>query len=579
MRLKPFTPFLPLVSGALILEASVRFGIVPAYLAPSPSQIVQSLLSDRETYLEATTQTFAASVLGLTASLIIGVILASLFQLSKTLHDAIFPYTLFFQTVPVIAIAPLLVIWFGFGFSTVFAASFIVSLFPVLANAMFGLSQTDRGLIDLFKLYQVGKMKTLLRLRLPAALPQIWEGLKISAGLSIIGSIVGEFIAGGGLGGLIDTARTQQRVDQVFAAVIISSLMGLFFVKMVQLMSRRQRWVKMNILSKMRWLMSFNRVLAGSLVAYFVFALVAPKMAIATKLAKEPLKIRLTLNWKPEPQFGGFYAAREGGHFKSANLNVEIQPGGSGTPTAQMIASGQTEYGIVSADELVMLNSKGAGLVALFAAYQTNPQAIMVHEDRGFKTLADVFASEGTLAMQKGLPYASYLLKKYPKPKVKIVPYAGGIAQFATDKKHSQQCFATSEPLLATKQGLKTKVFLVSESGFNPYTTVLATTRKYLEAHQAEAQAVTLAVRKGWEDYLKDPTHTNKLMGSLNPGMDAETFFASAQAQKSLIETPETKQKGLGVMTEERFTALVDQMADLKLISAKPEVSELFQAF
>jgi NitT/TauT family transport system permease protein len=159
-------------------------------------------------------------------SAFLGMILAFLFSLSSLIKRAILPFAVFFQTVPIIAIAPLLVIYFGFGSSTVIAASFIVSLFPVIANTLVGLESPTSGQLDLFRIYHASPLQVLLKLRLPSAYPYVYSGLKISAGLSIVGVIAGEFVAGGGLGALIDAARTQQRVDIVFAAIILLSLMG-----------------------------------------------------------------------------------------------------------------------------------------------------------------------------------------------------------------------------------------------------------------------------------------------------------------------------------------------------------------
>jgi NitT/TauT family transport system substrate-binding protein len=286
---------------------------------------------------------------------------------------------------------------------------------------------------------------------------------------------------------------------------------------------------------------------------------------------------QLALNWKPEPQFGGFYAADFGGHFKKNGLKVEILPGGAGTPTVQMIAAGKMDFGIVSADEVVMSQSRGGDVVALFAAYQTNPQGIMVHAERGVTSLKDLYSTPGTLAIQKGLPYALYLEKQFPKPAVQIVPYLGGIANFLSDTKFSQQCFVTSEPLAAEKAGARTKTFLVADAGYNPYTTVLVTRRDVLTKNPKLVKAMVEAVRAGWREYLDKPEATNKRMGELNKAMDANTFIESAKAQKHLIETEETKKLGLGAMTEERWATLAKQLLEIKLIPKTPETKGLFQ--
>ena len=156
---------------------------------------------------------------------------------SDLARRAFYPYAVFFQTVPIISIAPLLVIWFGFGQPTVIASAAIVSVFPIIASTLLGLKSTEPSLLDLFKLYTASNRQTLWMLKIPFALPQIFSGLRIASGLAVVGAIVGEFIGGGGLGSVVDAARTQQKIDRVFAAVLISSLLGVVLVGAVNFIS------------------------------------------------------------------------------------------------------------------------------------------------------------------------------------------------------------------------------------------------------------------------------------------------------------------------------------------------------
>lgn len=287
--------------------------------------------------------------------------------------------------------------------------------------------------------------------------------------------------------------------------------------------------------------------------------------------------IRLALNWKPEPQFGGFYAAEQNGEFKKRKLKVEIIPGGAGTPVIQMIGLGSVEYGVVSGDEIVIARSRGMKVVALFATYQTHPQGVMAHAERGFKSLKDVYMSEGALALQMGLPYALLLKKKYPEAKSKIVPYLGGISNFLNDKKYSQQVFVTSEPLIAKQQKKDVSVFLVAEEGFNPYATVLAVQEDALKSRPKEVQAMVDAVRAGWVSYMNNPKPTNKFMAKLNKALSPDLFDQSEKEQRPLIETADTKVSGIGSMTEQRWKQLVDQLLEVKLIQKSVPASELFK--
>lgn len=290
-------------------------------------------------------------------------------------------------------------------------------------------------------------------------------------------------------------------------------------------------------------------------------------------------KVRLALNWKAEPEFGGFYAAQTGGAFKKGGLDVEILEGGAGTPVVQMIASGKVDFGIVSADEVIIARSRGADVVALFAAYQTNPQGVMVHAERGFETMADVFKADGVLALQKGLPYAQFLLKKYKGGKARIVPYTGGVATFLTDKKFSQQCFVMSEPLEAAKKGAKVKTFLVADEGYNPYTTVVAVRGDLLKKKPALAKAMVEAVRAGWREYIDNPEAANKVMAALNKSMDLAVFKEIAVAQLPLVESADTKAHGLGYMNEERWKTLAQQLLDLKVIAKATDAKAMFVNF
>ena len=292
--------------------------------------------------------------------------------------------------------------------------------------------------------------------------------------------------------------------------------------------------------------------------------------ALLAACGRSPQKIRLALNWKPDPQFGGFYAAPYATH----GLDVEILPGGAGTPTIQMIGAGSAEFGVVSADELVVARSRGNDVVALFAVFQNNPQGIMVHASRKLKDLGDVFKS-GTVALQRGLPYARLLEKKYGFDKVKIVPSPGGdISAFLSDNNFAQQCFIMSEPLTARRQGAGVRVFPVSDVGYNPYTTVLATAGDALRKDPARASAMVAAVREGWRAYLDDPKPTNQRMNQLNPSMAADVFAEVAEAQKSLIDTASGT---LGNMTSERWAALIMQLKDLGDIQNAPAAQDCFR--
>lgn len=234
--------FWPLAVGiavAIVGEALTRGGLIAGYLLPAPSEVLRALVFDADELWRGFLSTALSAIAGWFASAVFGFVAALAMSLSDRVRRALMPYAVFFQTVPVIALAPVLVIWFGFGRPTVIASAFIVSVFPVIASTLLGLRSTDALLVELFRSYQARPLILFWKLRLPAALPTIFGGLRVAAGLAVIGAVVGEFIAGGGLGEVVDAARTQQRLDRVFAAVALSSALGLIMVSTINVVARR----------------------------------------------------------------------------------------------------------------------------------------------------------------------------------------------------------------------------------------------------------------------------------------------------------------------------------------------------
>lgn len=246
----------PLATAILVcfaIEIAVARGWVESFILPPPSEVWKAL-TDPETDLWVGSQpqfrlggvasTALNAVTGFALATVLGVAIALALASNRWIKQALYPYAVFFQTVPIIAIAPMLVIWLDYGSPTVRAAACIASIFPVIANTYAGLVSTDPALRDLFRLYKAGWLATTFKLRLPGALPSIFTGLKIASGLAVIGAIVGEFIGGGGLGAVIETAKPQLRNDKIFAAVVLASLLGLVMVSAINLLSylTLRRW-------------------------------------------------------------------------------------------------------------------------------------------------------------------------------------------------------------------------------------------------------------------------------------------------------------------------------------------------
>jgi len=237
-------PLATFVATTALAELLIRGLRVSPLLLPAPSAVASAAWSQSAILLPALLATTRCVLLGLAASALLGIAAAVGLASSRLVESAFYPYAIFFQIVPIVAIAPLLVIWFGYGPRAVVAAAFIVSVFPVIANTLAGLRSVDPALRDLFRLYGADAWARLVKLDLPWALPFILTGLRIAAGLAVIGAIVGEFVGGGGLGVVVLGAMREQRTDLVFAAVGYASFLGLALFALVNAASRLalRRW-------------------------------------------------------------------------------------------------------------------------------------------------------------------------------------------------------------------------------------------------------------------------------------------------------------------------------------------------
>ncbi len=223
---------------------------IESFILPSPFEVARAFADDPRPFLIGSLESATSAAFGFGIAAIAGILLASVLSLSRRVERSVYPLTLFFQMVPLIAVAPLLVVWLGYGRPAIIASAAIVSVFPVIANTLSGLRSADPQLLELFNLLRAGRVRTWWSLALPSAVPSIVTGLRIAAGLASIGTIAGEFIAGIGgerapLGVLVMTGLRTFRTDRVFVAVLLAALVGFVVFGCVGLLSRLllRRWL------------------------------------------------------------------------------------------------------------------------------------------------------------------------------------------------------------------------------------------------------------------------------------------------------------------------------------------------
>ena len=226
----------PLAVGVVFIgvwEVGCRLASVPVYLLPKPSDIVASLMRDGPSLLRALTVTVRVTLQAFAAAVILGTLIAFMFVQSRAIEVSLFPYAVLLQVTPVVAIAPLIIILVKNTQASLTICATLVALFPIISNTTLGLRSVDPGLASYFRMNRASRMKTLMKLRIPGALPYFFGGLRISSGLALIGAVVAEFVAGtggrsSGLAYEILDAGFTLDIPRMFAALFLITLTGVF---------------------------------------------------------------------------------------------------------------------------------------------------------------------------------------------------------------------------------------------------------------------------------------------------------------------------------------------------------------
>ncbi len=236
----------PLVVGILAILAwdiFVRMTKMPPYLLPGPFLVLQTLISDWNSLFPSLIITLQITIAAFVAAVVSGLLVAILFTQSKWIERSLFPYAVILQTTPIVAIAPLIIIWLkNSTFAALVVCAWIVAFFPIVSNTTLGLNSVDHNLSNVFQLYRASRWQTLLYLRLPAAMPYFLGGLRISGGLALIGAVVAEFVAGtggarSGLAYQILMASYNLQIPRMFAALFLTTALGVIIFVLLTLLS------------------------------------------------------------------------------------------------------------------------------------------------------------------------------------------------------------------------------------------------------------------------------------------------------------------------------------------------------
>ncbi|OBZ19016.1 myristoyl transferase [Bacillus sp. FJAT-27264] len=280
--------------------------------------------------------------------------------------------------------------------------------------------------------------------------------------------------------------------------------------------------------------------------------------------------------WYAKGEDGGYFAALQQGYYKDAGVDMTIQPGGPQVSGLQLVASGQADFGISYADDILRAREQGIPVVALMASFQHTPQVFVYHKEDNIKGFEDLKGRK--VFVQPGSLYWEFIKKKYNLTDVQELAYTGQLANFINTKSSLNQGYITNEPYALGQQGIQVGVLKVADSGYANYNDVLFTTEGYLKKHPDIVKAVVQATQKGWGYYLDNYKTVNPFIKTYNKDMALEAMNYEAEQEKPFILNDETKANGVGFMTPERWNTIQDQLIGIGALKQKQDVSKVFTA-
>ncbi len=288
----------------------------------------------------------------------------------------------------------------------------------------------------------------------------------------------------------------------------------------------------------------------------------SPAPAAPRSAPSAPTRVRLALNWFPEPEFGGFYQGVLDGTYAAAGFDVEIIPGGPGAPTLELLESGKAEAAITAADDLLVKRDKGVHAVALWAGFQHTPVGLMAHADSGLLRIADLPEHPDLrVAIEIGSPFQRWLWQERGfQGRVATVPTTGSVAAFLADPRLVQQAYVTSEPCVARARGAEVRFLAAADAGWDPYGTVLAVA----EPAPSWAADFRAATQQAWTAYLADPSAANARIAAANDQLAPDLLGCISDAQRPFVVGDE----GLGSMTAARWRQTRDALVTVGILKA-----------
>jgi NitT/TauT family transport system substrate-binding protein len=308
-------------------------------------------------------------------------------------------------------------------------------------------------------------------------------------------------------------------------------------------------------------------------IRHFISGLVLCIAVASNTLAEPPLtKVSLLLDWYPEAENAGYFYALTHGLYRQAGLDVQISPIGPNASVEPQVALGKYDFGLGSSDQVLIARARGIPLVMVMGSLQHDPVGVMVHADSPVHTFADLDGH--SVAVQPGVPWLLYVVKKYHLRNLKTTPLNFDYASFLRDPSYIQQCFVTSEPPIMEHSGVNVRTLWVKDTGCDAYM-ALESSDRYVASHPDIVRAFVAASIAGWRGYMTDPTSADAEILRRNPAMTAIQLDLSRKAMLDyqLIDAPGS---AAGHLDPNRLKNQYTILRDLNIITTDSDFTKAF---
>ncbi len=530
-------PVISVITVILLWLFLSEGGIIPAYMLPSPAEVVKVFFTDTAVLFEHAVVTVQEAVYGLLLGTAIGFVIAVLMDRFAFLYNAFYPLLVISQTIPTIAIAPLLVLWMGFSMAPKITLVVLTTFFPVCVSLLDGFKAADKDEINLIRSMGGNRLQIFRHVKLPSAAEQFFSGLKVSASYSVVGAVISEWLGGfEGLGVYMTRVKKAYAFDKMFAVIILISALSLVLMAVIGILRSYVLRYKKDRRSLKKGRVTMKKVIC----AVLAFVLVAGFFLFDKRKeqADEPTEITLCLDWTPNTNHTGFFVADKMGYYEKEGIKITIvQPPENGAEL--MTASGKAQFGISFQDTLADLFSteNAPEITAVAAVLQHNTSGIISRRGEGIISPKGL---EGKRYSTWDWPIEQATVKHVMEKdggdysKLQLIPNA--VTNEAEALRNSDTdaiwIYYAWAGVAAEKAELDFDYFAFTDIDkvFDYYTPVIVANNAFLKEKPEIAKAFIRATKKGYEYAVKNPEEAAEILvdGDTTGSLDGSLDFVTA---------------------------------------------------